>query len=907
MRRIYQLLALVALIACTNEDFLQTEETTQQQETEQVATQLYENGLVRILVTENLSDQMEALARAGERRTKALAVNDEISEVKIRSIQRTFPHAGRFEERTRKAGLHLWYDVEFDTSVPLNEAHANLSGVKGVRKVEYRPVATRYETGNVLEVVKSAVENVAKPFAAMPFNDPRLSDQWHYFNDGSLGDKYISGADINLFNAWSYTTGTPEVIVAVIDGGIDFTHEDLAANMWINNAEKNGISSVDDDKNGYKDDIHGYNFVANIGKLVPNDHGTHVAGVIAAVSNNGKGISGIAGGNGMTDTGVRLMSCQIFVDDNDPYSDNAGRNAAAAIKYAADNGAVICQNSWGYPTLTETPASDKAAIDYFIQYAGVDENGRQTGPMRGGIVIFAAGNENREAAAPANYEKVVAVSSIAPDYKKAYYSNYGSWVDLAAPGGDAQSFGNRGTVLSTIVGGYGYMQGTSMACPHVSGVAALVLSYYKGTGFNPDMLRVRLENGATNIDGYNTNYRGKLGKLLNAHAALASGSTTPPQNIGTINGTVQSNVVTLNWTVPVDPDDGKPAGFNVFVRKTPLTGINVKNPPSDVDVRSFPIGLKNAGDQFEAQVDGLDFNTQYYFAVNAYDFSGNVSALSSQITRTTLSNKAPIITVLDSTNVTLKAYQSANLRFSGADPDSHDIWWKTEPSSLEGVSLADLGKGQVQITITGSMVKPGNYSLDLILEDEYGAVTTERINYEVLENHAPQIVAPLESIIIGALNKEISLPLSNYFTDQDNEPLKYTFNNSTPSTANVNENRGQLYIVSLAYGIANVTVTATDVLGLSVSQQFNILIRDEQQEIDLYPNPVKDFLWLRMGEEHRSVVTIFNNSGVKIYENELNISPFAPARIDMSTFSGGVYSVKIKYENKEIQRQIIKL
>jgi hypothetical protein len=527
--------------------------------------------------------------------------------------------------------------------------------------------------------------------------------------------------------------------------------------------------------------------------------------------------------------------------------------------------------------------------------------------MRGGIVIFAAGNENREAAAPANYEKVVAVSSIAPDYKKAYYSNYGSWVDLAAPGGDAQSFGNRGTVLSTIVGGYGYMQGTSMACPHVSGVAALVLSYYKGTGFNPDMLRARLENGATNIDGYNTNYRGKLGKLLNAHAALASGSTTPPQNIGTINGTVQSNVVTLNWTVPVDPDDGKPAGFNVFVRKTPLTGINVKNPPSDVDVRSFPIGLKNAGDQFEAQVDGLDFNTQYYFAVNAYDFSGNVSALSSQITRTTLSNKAPIITVLDSTNVTLKAYQSANLRFSGADPDSHDIWWKTEPSSLEGVSLADLGKGQVQITITGSMVKPGNYSLDLILEDEYGAVTTERINYEVLENHAPQIVAPLESIIIGALNKEISLPLSNYFTDQDNEPLKYTFNNSTPSTANVNENRGQLYIVSLAYGIANVTVTATDVLGLSVSQQFNILIRDEQQEIDLYPNPVKDFLWLRMGEEHRSVVTIFNNSGVKIYENELNISPFAPARIDMSTFSGGVYSVKIKYENKEIQRQIIKL
>ena len=91
-------------------------------------------------------------------------------------------------------------------------------------------------------------------------------------------------------------------------------------------AEKNGTSSVDDDKNGFKDDIYGYNFVANIGKLVPNDHGTHVAGVIAAVNNNGKGVSGIAGGNGKSGSGIRLMSCQIFVDENDPYSENAKHN-----------------------------------------------------------------------------------------------------------------------------------------------------------------------------------------------------------------------------------------------------------------------------------------------------------------------------------------------------------------------------------------------------------------------------------------------------------------------------------------------------------------------------------------------------------------------------------------------------
>ena len=908
MKNIYWFFVFFAFFACTNEDLLRTDtDNTSQEIAEVVLSQDFENGFVRIMVTDNLSDQMETAALTGKSRTKAMHADDAVSEIKIRSIERTFPYAGRFEERTRKAGMHLWYDVVFDSQVPLDKVHSNLSGIKGIRKVEYRPVAARYETGTLMEVTKQMAANVAKPAATMPFNDPRLSDQWHYFNDGSLGAKYLSGADINLFDAWSYTTGTPDVVVAVVDGGIDIAHEDLAANIWMNSAEKNGTSGVDDDKNGYKDDIHGYNFVADIGKLVPHNHGTHVAGIVAAVSNNGKGIAGIAGGNGQSGTGVRLMSCQIFVDENDPYSGNAGRHGATAIKYAADNGAVICQNSWGYPTLTTIPASDKAAIDYFIENAGIDENGRQTGAMRGGLVIFAAGNEDREAAAPANYERVIAVSSIAPDFRKAYYSNYGNWIDLAAPGGDVQSFGNKGTVLSTIVNGYGYMQGTSMACPHVSGVAALVLSYYKGNGYNPDMLRARLENGATSIDGYNSSYKGKLGKLVNAHAALASGSTIPPNNIGTVTGTVKSNVVTLSWIIPGDPDDGKPSGFNVYYRKTPLTGINVKSPPSDVEVRSFPIGHLTPGNRFEVQIDGLEFDTKYYFAVNAYDFSGNYSSLSTQISQTTLSNNPPVISVLDSTNVALRAYQSTVLRFSGIDPDNHNIWWSIEPSSSTGVAFVDLGGGQVQITITGAQPKPGKYSVNLILEDEYGASDTETIYYEILENHAPEIVTTLNNITIGALNKEISFSLSDYFKDQDNEPLKFTFNNSAPQIVNVNENKGQLYIVSLAYGLAQITVTATDVLGLSVSQQFNILIRDELQEIDIYPNPVKDFVWLRTGEDQRSIVTIFNNAGAKVFEDEINISPFAPAKIDMSSFSGGVYSVNVKYADKTIRRQIIKL
>lgn len=893
--KIYLLLFFILFAACSD-DISQSEDLATET-VGQVVEPQYEQGYVRVLLSEDLSVQMETATRSGVRLTKALAADDVVSEVKIRSIKRTFPDAGRFEARSRKAGLHLWYDVEFDTQIPVAEAGRSLSRVQGIRKVEYRPVVAKYWNDQAIEYVHEIAGSIAQPSAAMPFNDPQLPNQWHYYNDGSLGSNYRAGADVNVFGAWNYTTGSPDVVVAVIDGGIDYTHEDIAANMWINTKEQNGTSSIDDDGNGYKDDIYGYNFVADIGKLVPHDHGTHVAGTIAAVNNNGKGVCGIAGGNGQSNSGVRLMSCQIFVNDDDPYAGNGGNRGATAIKYAADNGAVICQNSWGYPTLTETPGSDKAAIDYFIEYAGMDENGRQTGAMRGGMVIFAAGNENRAAAAPANYEKVVAVSSITSNYQRASYSNYGEWVDLAAPGS---------SILSTVVNGYGYMSGTSMACPHVSGVAALTLSYFKRSGYNADMLRARLESSATNIDSYNSGYQGKLGGLLNALASLAGASTTPPGSVGTVTGSVRSNIVTLQWTVPADPDDGKASGFNVYYRKTSLTGLNVNNPPVDVMINSFPTGDSNVGDVLEAEIKGLDFETTYYFVVNAFDFSGNFSPLSAQITQTTLRNNPPVINVLDSANVVMKAYQTVVLHFSGSDPDEHAIEWSLQ-SPINGVALVDRSDGNAQLTITGAKSDPGVHSIHLILKDQYGATAIQTIHFEVLQNQAPVLVNTIADLYFGALNQENSFEVSDYFNDPDNESLKYSFKNTVPTVVNVNENKGELYFVSLAYGLAQITVTATDAMGLSVSQQFSVLVRDDRQEIDIYPNPVKDFVWLRTGKEEHCAVTIVSNAGVKVFEKEMDITPFTPAKIDLSACSGGVYNVSVKFAGNEIKKQIIKL
>ena len=365
------------------------------------------------------------------------------------------------------------------------------------------------------------------------FNDPDLSKQWYFDNPGTESWQR-EGADIRLVDVWKQYNGNPAIIVAVVDGGINQEHPDLQDNLWTNPGEipKNGI---DDDGNGYIDDVHGYNFVDDNAILVPHRHGTHVAGTIGATNNNETGISSIAGGNGTPGSGVKLMSCQILKSltstggevASDPF-------IAAAIKYGADNGAVISQNSWGYAVGTGRNTSSyinpvhKEAIDYFIKYAGCDNNGEQLdgSPMKGGIVLFASGNANTSdprIAAPADYDKVVAVAAIEADYRKASYSNYGTYMDISAPGGALNGDGRIWSTTTKLAGNYEYLAGTSMACPLVSGVAALVIEKYGvgKKGFTPETLKEILYQSAYDLDEYNPRYTGQLGHgCVDATAAL---------------------------------------------------------------------------------------------------------------------------------------------------------------------------------------------------------------------------------------------------------------------------------------------------------------------------------------------------------------------------------------------------
>ena len=341
-----------------------------------------------------------------------------------------------------------------------------------------------------------------------------------------------------------------------------------------------------------------------------------MAGTIAAVNNNGIGLCGVAGGDAAAGMqGVKIMSCQIFDGKDDSGS------GAAAIKWGADNGAVISQNSWGFPTLDTTPASVIAAVDYFTKYAGLDENGQQTGPMAGGLVIFAAGNENKKSSS-ADYAGLVCVTSVGADYRRAYYSNWGDYAHIAAPGGDAKK-GNQ--VWSTLPGNqYGRMQGTSMACPHVSGVAALIVSRYGGLGFIAQALRDRLEQSVTDISAYNRNdYLGA--GLVNAYKAVAGSGGKAPDAPDGLSATAKSNNVDFSVLVPRDSDDGKPNAIILFYDTKPVENLQ------DALFSSFYVEDAEPGERIEGRISGLEFEKDYYLTAVAADLAGNLSGMSSSV------------------------------------------------------------------------------------------------------------------------------------------------------------------------------------------------------------------------------------------------------------------------------------
>ena len=541
-------------------------------------------------------------------------------------VRRVFHEGGRFAERRRKFGLHLWYDVKFDDTLPVSRAQAELGSLSAVAHVQPVYTIRMFDAGNTLpeEAVYVPAQRRAERAGAGPFDDPGLPKQWHYNNDGS-GTKWVEGSDINLFEAWEVTAGDPSVIVAVTDHGVEHDHPDLAGNKWVNEAELNGTPGVDDDNNGYVDDIYGWNVILDSGTINPGTHGTHVAGTVAAVNNNGIGVCGVAGGTGNGD-GARIMSLAIF----DSTSANAG-SYPDAYAYAADNGAVISQNSWGYTSGVAMPQDVSDALDYFIANAGVDENGNQTGPMKGGLLVFAAGNEGTPSARmPAADPRTLCVTAMCSDYTRPNYANYSDDVDIFAPGGadgNDRNYSDADRVYSTdLDGGYSYKWGTSMACPHVSGIAALVVAHYGvgHPGFTVEECREILLRSYRSVSEYvEPKYDGKLGVgLADAGMIFLEDAGTAPGTVSAPAARAMGRELELAWTVPADGNGLPVAEFRLTYTGRGIGKTEGKAPDTsgEVVLRNYTAVAETATYIWTGQ-----YNTEYRFEVSGIDRFGHES------------------------------------------------------------------------------------------------------------------------------------------------------------------------------------------------------------------------------------------------------------------------------------------
>ncbi len=319
---------------------------------------------------------------------------------------------------------------------------------------------------------------------------------WGLHNDGTYGS---ADADIDAREAWSVSTGSSSVVVAVIDTGIDWEHPDLQPNLWVNAAEYNGSDGVDDDHNGYVDDIIGWDFVNNDQNPADQEgHGTHVSGTIGAAGNNGTGVVGV-------NWDVSIMACRFI----GPYGGTTSA-AVSAIEYAVDNGAQIINASWGGP-------GSSTAIEDAISYAN----------DHGVLFVTAAGNDGRNSDYISNYPNnynlpnIVSVAATTPRDGLASFSNYGrSTVDVGAPGE---------SIYSTWPGGgYQWLDGTSMASPMAAGAAALALSV--DPSLTAAELKALLMNTADPVSALSsTTVSGGRINVANMLAALGGSAPEEPE------------------------------------------------------------------------------------------------------------------------------------------------------------------------------------------------------------------------------------------------------------------------------------------------------------------------------------------------------------------------------------------
>ncbi len=662
----------------------------------------FHDNVIRIKLQTEVADLVQPAVEGGIAQLGIGSIDQLNVENNAVSAERLFSHGGEFEERRRAHGLHQWYEIRFADDVATADAAVQelteaYSADPNVEVAEARARAQTYiDETSVLQLPD-------------PPDDPLYEDQYNYNNTGQTGG--TPGADISAEGGWAINTGDASVVVAIHDTGVDgefdgtdteITHPDLIPTAWENPDWEEGEES-----------IHGKNFSEGDPADIADDdpaflgggHGTHVTGTVAAATNDGFGVAGVAGGNGEEGSGARYMVL-TDIGEEDQYP------------YAADNGAVISQNSWGYTAAGFFPEAMEDAIDYFIAEAGHDAEGNPDpdAPMHGGMVVFAAGNSNAdEESYPAFHDPVVAVGATDHNDERAIGwgidgtdgSNYGDWVDIAAPG-DA--------ILSTVPadqGEFATFSGTSMAAPHVSGAAALVLSEFDDVNTPEQVLDILVESG----DEIDTDQ--PIGPRLNIETALQEDDGIAPDAIADLAvEEVEASWAELSWSAP----EGNPSVYDLRYSDQPIEDETDFEMAEQADAPS----PSAPGTVQSTVIEGLTPDTEYYFAIRSSDAFGNTSDLSNIVSATT--DVAPVLAF---------------------DPEETEFTLGVGDSGQDMMQVLNVGEGTLNFDITG--ISYGGSELTDPIE-VIPAAETASVEYEA---------TPPEDISAGPVPEDIE-PLTDY-------------------------------------------------------------------------------------------------------------------------------------------------
>lgn len=837
------------------------------------------------------------------------------SEVKVEQV---FDMTNEYANLKRQMGLDRWFVVKFPKDKDVSEV------LKELRK----DPAIEEANGDITVVPTQTTYTPAKPVTRAPINqqtmnpandgtlgftDPYLKYQWHYMTTRDVYNYFKPGVDINLFPAWQVTTGDPKVVVAIIDSGVDFTHPDLQKSAWEGKDEEGRP-------------IHGRNFYNQsigltgeaLNEIIPGNHGTHVGGTVAARNNNSVGVCGVAGGSGSDDTGVRLMSCEIYGEDGKAQTANT-QSIARAFEFAAEHGALIANCSWGYEFDRQKYFNNeifqerfknafdllKTGIDYFTKTAGCDASGNKKPDsyMKGGLVFFASGNDGQKdiEMIPASYDKVVAVGAFSSyDGKATDYMDKGPWVDILAPGGTTEERMVPKGILSTVPkafvnqstgnypnidfvlpesNDYAYAQGTSMATPHVTGIAALVISKFgkNNPNFTNEDLRKRILSAvkakSPYVYGITEDLKGKLGAgFIDAAMALADPETKAPEKPvitavnydndplkGYYNGTIK-------WQVTADEDaiseEKKAYAYDIeLFEKGKMT-----TPVQKATVYSYENAV---GTELSYDFADLKTNMDYEVHMTARDRFDNKSDIGICNFKTRFNHEPKITKEIPAKLILPDTQPFYHVLLPVVDEDNH-TWTYKNTVLPSGVELKRQGNGLDLLIKVGAR---GTFNFDITLTDELGGSSVQHINYEVVSHSGPVVTAPLADVSLFEHGEAVTIDLSHVYEIPAGSSISFAAKSNENDIVKADIDGTKLKLTPGKSGMATITLTANDGISKSMTTfQVRVSKKGGGEAYAVYPVPAHSYIKVLMHSDVKEVEAVVTSvRGQKLIDERLTV------------------------------------